>query len=258
MKLNIDAICHCGCVRTNNEDLVSVGGILLRDKSLSTPMEFDDGGCFYLFVADGMGGHEKGEEASLMLLEHLRDCFSMGDISADNFADDFSRSVRYVSHKLNAIAQVENQTRAMGCTLTGVVWMAGRLWLVNVGDSRTYLFHEGLVCQLTHDDEDAQGALTNAVGALCDTSVAISEITDRVGDDDILLLCSDGLSDVANEDYLEYFLTNAASPAQELKDWAEEQGSRDNISVIAARVGGGDFGFSDDYPDDDGRYDAWS
>lgn len=258
MNLNINAICDRGTVRETNEDMVSVGGIMLRDKKISTPIDFEDDGYFYLFVADGMGGHEKGEQASSILQEHLRDCFTMGDISAEEFADDITRSVCYVSHKLNAIAKYEGQDKAMGSTLTGVVWMAGRLWLVNAGDSRTYLFHEGIIEQLTVDDEDERGYLTNCVGAMCDTTLSVQDITDKVRDDDIILICSDGLGDVATRDYLEYFLMYSDTPAEDLADWAEEQGSSDNISIIAARIGGYDFGSDEDYPDDDGRNDAWA
>lgn len=258
MKLNVNAVCDCGTVRDNNEDMISIGGILLRDDRMSAPIEFDDGATFYLFVADGMGGHEKGEVASNMLLEHLRDCFTMGDISDDDFAGDITRSVRYVSRKLNSLSQSDGLVKAMGCTLTGVVWMSGRLWLVNAGDSRTYLFHDGMIEQLTTDEENAEGLLTNCIGAYCDTTLSVQDITGRVQDDDILLVCSDGLGDVANPDYLEHFLINSELPAEDLMEWAAEAGSSDNISVIAARIGGGDFGFADEGPDDDGRFDAWA
>lgn len=257
MKLNINAICDRGTTRNNNEDMISVAGIMLRDDKLSIPLEFNDEDSFYLMVSDGMGGHEKGELASSMLLEHLRDCFTMGDISAGEFTDDITRSVRYVSRKLNSLSRSEGQVKAMGCTLSGVVWTGGRLWLVNAGDSRTYLFHEGLIEQLTSDDENSDGLLTNCIGGGLDTVLSVTEITERLQDGDIILICSDGLADVVNDDYLEYFLMNSVSPAEELAEWAMENGSTDNISIIAARVCGGEFGDANDIPDDDGRYDAW-
>lgn len=258
MKLNINAISDCGAVRENNEDLVSIGGMMLRDSKISTPVSFPDEGSFYLLVSDGMGGHEKGELASSMLLEHLRDCFTMGDISAEDFVSDITRAVRYVSRKLNTLSESGGQARPMGCTLSGVVWLGGRLWVVNAGDSRTYLFHEGLIKQLTSDEEDSEGFLTNCVGGGCDTSIVVRDISGKVEDGDILLVCSDGLGDVATEDYLEYHLMNSSVPAEDLLEWAENEGASDNISIVAARVGGGEFGDSDDTPDDDGRFDAWA
>lgn len=138
-----------------------------------------------------------------------------------------------------------------GCTPTGAVWLEDRVWLVDAGDSRTYLFRDGIVEELTVAEEN----LTNCVGG--DTALAATELTGKLQEGDILLICSAGLADVVNDDYLEYFLMNSASPAEELAEWALENGSTDNISVIAARVGGGEFGESDEFPDDDGRFDAW-
>lgn len=258
MILNVNAISDRGTVREDNEDLVTLGGIMLRDGKYSGEVEFTGTPAYYLLIADGMGGHDKGELASFMTLEHLRDCFSMGDMEVESFADDITRSVRYISYKINAIAGYEKHEHPMGCTLTGVVWLENRAWLVNAGDSRTYLFRDGIVEQLTVDEENEEGLLTNCVGGGCDTTLAVTEITDKLQEGDIILICSDGLADVVNDDYLEHFMINSASPAEELAGWAMENGSTDNVSVIAARVGGGEFGGSDEFPDDDGRFDAWA
>lgn len=181
----------------------------------------------------------------------------MGDIEVGHFSDDMTRSVQYISRKINAIARHENHEHPMGCTLTGVVWLEDRAWLINAGDSRTYLFRDGIVEQLTVDEENETGLLTNCIGGGLDTVLSVTEITERLQDGDIILICSDGLADVVNDDYLEYFLMNSVSPAEELAEWAMENGSTDNVSIIAARVCGGEFGDANDIPDDDGRYDAW-
>lgn len=257
MILNINAISDKGNVRDKNEDLVTLGGIILRDGTFSGEVEFTGTSAYYLLLADGMGGHEKGELASSMTLEHLRDCFTMGDIEVGHFSDDMTRSVQYISRKINAIARHENHEHPMGCTLTGVVWLEDRAWLINAGDSRTYLFRDGIVEQLTVDEENETGLLTNCIGGGLDTVLSVTEITERLQDGDIILICSDGLADVVNDDYLEYFLMNSVSPAEELAEWAMENGSTDNVCIIAARVCGGEFGDANDIPDDDGRYDAW-
>lgn len=257
MILNIDAINSRGTAHGNNESLVTLGGIMLRDGSFSEEVEFTGDPAYYLLLADGRGEEEKGELAGSMTLEHLRDCFSMGDMEAETFADDITRSVQYISYKINAIARYEKQNPPMGCTLTGVVWLEERVWHVNAGDSRTYLFRDGLVEQLTVDEKNGKDLLTNAVGGGSDTTLAVTELTGRLQDGDILLICSRGLGEVINDDYLEYFLMSSAAPAEALAEWAVENGYTDNISVIAARVGGGAFGDDDEFPDDDGRYDAW-
>ena len=125
----------------------------------------------------------------------------------------------------------------------GVVWMDDGASLVNTGNGRTYLFRDGIVEQLGAGGEDED---------------AVTGLAYKLQEGDILLICSEGLVDVVNDDYLEYFLMSSASPAEELAEWAMENGSTDNISVIAARVGGGMFGDGDEVPDDDGRFDAWA
>ena len=61
MKVEIDALCHKGLVRDNNEDALSIGGLILRDKVANVTVDTPEEGFFYLLVADGMGGHEDGE-----------------------------------------------------------------------------------------------------------------------------------------------------------------------------------------------------
>lgn len=146
----------------------------------------------------------------------------------------------------------------VGRALTGVVWLEDKICLINDGDSRTYLFRDGIVEHLTVDEENEESLPANCLGGGFDTALAVTEITGKLQDGDILLICSDSIADVVNDDYLEHFLMNSASPAEELAEWAMENGSTDNVSVIAARIGGGEFCDSDDFPDDDGRFDAWA
>ena len=83
MKLDIQAVNDIGCSRTNNEDMMSVGGILLRDSALDIPVEInkDSDSYFYILVSDGMGGHEKGEVASEYLLKCIASYLSDGSVS---------------------------------------------------------------------------------------------------------------------------------------------------------------------------------
>ena len=60
MKLNIQAICHKGLVRENNEDALSIGGLFLRDDSTEIALTTPEDGFFYLLVSDGMGGQRMG------------------------------------------------------------------------------------------------------------------------------------------------------------------------------------------------------
>ena len=73
MRLSIQAICHKGLVRDNNEDALSIGGFFLRDDTSELTLTTPEEGFFYLLVSDGMGGHERGEEASEFTLEQIQE-----------------------------------------------------------------------------------------------------------------------------------------------------------------------------------------
>ena len=144
-KLQIQALCQVGIVRTNNEDMLSVGGILLRDDALSLPIELDGESQFHLLVSDGMGGHEFGERASQGLLEYLCECFKENRFRPETIEDDLRFHVKAFNDQLNRLAIEEGQRLPMGCTLTGVVWSQGKVYLLNAGDSRTYRFRNGIL-----------------------------------------------------------------------------------------------------------------
>lgn len=255
MKLSVDALSVTGPVRENNEDLLSIAGRMLRDKALLLTDE-DAGDYWYAFVADGMGGHERGDSASAELLEHLRDCFTMGDFSEEDFEVDFIRAVEYISARLNAHSAYLGLGKPMGTTLCGIVWYYGKAYMVNAGDSRIYCWHDGLLEQLSEDQEDSCGLLTNCVGGNLAGTPAVREITGEIGEDDMLVICSDGISDFVPADEIEYYLTISGNPAADICDRAVVNGGTDNASVAVIRIGGGVFG-DGDVPDDDGRFDAW-
>lgn len=253
MIRSIDAVSVKGPVRDNNEDMLSIDGRLLRDDALQVTDE-EMGEYGYAFVADGMGGHDKGEEASQALLEHLRDCFTMGDFSREDFEGDFIRSVEYVSARLNARSDALGLGRAMGTTLCGMVWIYGKTYLINAGDSRAYRWRDGMLKQLTEDQADEDGYLINCVGAGMTGTPVLQDITNEVDEDDILIVCSDGVYGAVPEEEMEYYLTVSPTPAADICDRAETNGGSDNASIALIRIGGGGFG-DDDAPDDDGRFD---
>lgn len=255
MILSFDALSVKGPVREKNEDMLSVAGRMLRDGALRV-LDEESGDYWYAFVADGMGGHEEGEGASRELLEHLRDCFTMGDFSEESFAADFIRSVEYVSAKLNVRQACPGKEKIMGTTLCGIVWFYGKTYLVNAGDSRLYRYRDGMLEQLSEDQENAEGLLTNCVGAGLAGTPVVKDITGEVKEDDIVIICSDGISGAVDADEMEYFLTVSADPAADLCDRAEVNGGADNASIVLIKVGGGEFGDGDG-PDDDGRWDAF-
>ena len=243
MRLGIQAICDRGLLRDRNEDALSVNGLFLRDDAVELSVEIPEEGFFYLLVSDGMGGHEKGEEASRFALEEMEEQFSFHHIRPESFEDDVREAARYINFKLNRTATEDGQQRPMGCTLTGVVWHYGRTWLVNAGDSRTYRFRDGLLRQLTTDetergitgDPDASKLLLNCLGGGAEGRLAVDDLEGKLLEGDLLLVCSDGLCDMVSDEELEAALTDGAT-ASDLLRLACEAGGADNVSIILARV----------------------
>ena len=243
MKVEIDALCHKGLVRDNNEDALSVSGFILRDKATNLSVDTPEEGSFYLLVSDGMGGHEDGEEASEFTLSEIKKKFDDHLIGGDTFEDDIRKLTNTISIKLNLMAAEKGQQLPMGCTLTGVVWNYGRLWLVNAGDSRTYRYRNGVLRQLTTDetergitgDPNAEKYLLNCIGGGQDGRLAIDDLAGKIIPDDLLLICSDGLTDMVTDEQLEEALEGGATAA-DLYRLACEGGGVDNVSVILARI----------------------
>lgn len=246
MKVEIDALCQKGLVRDNNEDALSVGGIILRDNVTNFTVDISEGGFFYLLVSDGMGGHEDGEEASEFTLNELKEKFEQKQIGANSFEDDMRKMTNTISTQLNQMAAEKGQQLPMGCTLTGIVWHYGKIWLVNAGDSRTYRYRNGMLRLLTIDetergitgDPNAEKYLLNCIGAGQEGRLTIIDMEGKLLEDDILLICSDGLTDMVTDEQLEEALEEG-NTAADLYRLACEGGGVDNVSVILARIKSG-------------------
>lgn len=247
MKLSISCVSDVGRVRDNNEDMASVGMYLIRDNSLNIEKESPENENFCLLVADGMGGHESGEYASQFTLEALRAFLLDKTLGHHNPVSDLALKIKDISACLNIKAHERHQGKAMGCTLTGIVWMQGKTLLVNVGDSRTYRLRDGMLRQLTVDQTlherdmvplPVGKALYNCIGAGCETEVQIQDISDRLMESDRILICSDGLSDMLEDDALERLLSegNPEESVSALADAAKRNGGVDNITAIVADI----------------------
>ena len=243
-KLEIQGLSKVGMLRTNNEDMISLGGILLRDDALSFPIQLDDESQFHLLVADGMGGHEYGERASHGLLEHLVNCFKEDLLRPESIEDDLRFQVKAFSDRLNQLAAQEGQRTPMGCTLTGVVWSGGKAYLLNAGDSRTYRFRNGILRQLTQDETlraitgnpyDSKG-LVNCIGGGAEGRLHVVEITERLSEGDQLLICSDGLTDMVPDEDIEKVLAESQEPDDDLYALACRNGGEDNVSIIVVQI----------------------
>ena len=234
-----------GRVRENNEDSVA----------------FDEA-THVGVLADGMGGYNAGEVASGMatafIKSELARCLSETGQQADVgqvrraieiCVDDVNRSIFNASN-------ANPQYSGMGTTLVVGVFRADRLMLGHIGDSRCYRWRGNDLLQITSDHSllqeqidagwltPAQAAasphknlLTRALGVEDAVLLELKEHQLEAGD--IYLMCSDGLSDMMEDAAMASILQNGSSlaqMAQELVFRANENGGRDNITVLLTQV----------------------
>lgn len=237
----------CGRARTNNEDSVAV-----------------DIASSLVVLADGMGGYNAGEVASQMATSFI--CTELGRWlleAASNATDaDVRRAMDICVDNANRAiynaATSNPQYAGMGTTLVVGVFREGRLLLGHVGDSRGYRLRAGKFMRITHDHSllqeqidaglitEAQAAfssnknlVTRAVGV--EDSVMLEAHLHELQPGDLVLLCSDGLSDMLDDEHIASVLQSSDdidALTQALISAANEAGGKDNIAVILVRVQG--------------------
>ncbi|MFN7509252.1 MAG: Stp1/IreP family PP2C-type Ser/Thr phosphatase [Betaproteobacteria bacterium] len=237
---------HPGLVRPLNEDAVGA-----------------DPGVGLFLLADGLGGYNAGETASTMAVSTL-----LSDLTAalrraqtEGFDFDPRRVLHDALVEMNqAIYRAALNSAAFQGMATPIVvaWFLGeRLWVAHTGDSRLYRLRGGELAQITRDHSFSQELLdagmvteeearllpaknlvTRALGAGAEVEPEVHEYD--VAEGDVLLLCSDGLTEMVGSHEMAGLL-NACQPdlaeaARRLIDMANEAGGRDNISVVLVRV----------------------
>jgi len=214
-------------------------------------------------VCDGMGGHKAGEVASQLAIESIV-AFARrsGDDPEITWPYGFDPRMSFNGNRLRTAIKLGNRTvfrkaasadeyTGMGTTVVAaLVSSSAQMTYASVGDSRIYLIRDGAILQLTRDDswanlatdEGVSGAnfrnvLTKAVGAQDDVDFDIG--VQALADGDVVLLCSDGLTNMlADARILEIATAHRADlerACTELIAEANRQGGRDNISAVLVR-----------------------
>ena len=205
-------------------------------------------------VADGMGGHAAGEIASEIAIQTL-----LQHAPESPHGDNLARAVVAANRAVIRAAREGMGREGMGTTMTAAMLEGRRLVVAQVGDSRAYLLHGGSLQRITRDhslmadyieagkitEEEAKfhpqrSVITRALGSDPNTLPDIYEM--HVAPGDRLLLCSDGLSGMVDDDLLESTLARVKDPqrcADVLVDEAISAGGFDNITAIVVDVEGG-------------------
>lgn len=202
-------------------------------------------------VADGMGGHTLGDLASSLIVEALNGMPRADDLAA--YVADARSRLQMVNQQLRAEAIVRN-AHIIGSTVVVLLACGRRCAYLWAGDSRLYLYRNGVLAQLTRDHSQyeelrssghldeftltlaARNLITRAVGAA--EELDIDEHATDVEDGDTFLLCSDGLSnEVSEQDICGALVAGDCEKAAEtLIALALQGGGRDNISAVVIRA----------------------
>jgi protein phosphatase len=210
-------------------------------------------------VADGMGGAQAGEVASQMAVEVLHE--GLGQGTDGTVAERLRDQVVEANHRIHERARSDSRNAGMGTTLTAAYVDERRLVVVHVGDSRLYRMRAGVLERLTRDhslveelvrqgrltpeeaaEHPQRSIITRALGP--ESEVAVDSEVLRVEDDDLFMVCSDGLTAMLSDQRIGDLLAGDDAPdrvplqtrVDALVDAANEAGGRDNITVLLFRV----------------------
>lgn len=255
--------------RRQNEDQFLIAeltkALRVRQSSLAQPKtQYSDERGYLFIVADGMGGHQAGEQASALavgtieefVLNTLKWFFHLRSDEEQNILEEFQLALRQADAKIFEEASRHPELRGMGTTLTMAYSLDSQLFVVHVGDSRCYLQRNGHLYRLTHDHtlveemlrhhaltpEQAAGhylrhVITNCVGGdKRGLQVEVHRVELAPGD--VVLLCSDGLTEMLADARIAEILSEQTEPRQACERLVAEAnagGGRDNITVIVSR-----------------------
>jgi protein phosphatase len=277
LNVEIHATSHIGRVRKGNEDNYLILNIS-RSRAWtssqeegefvieSQTFEVDDNGVV-LAVSDGMGGALAGEVASKMAVESVSEKLLAEDLEATitpetseyELIAKLYNATLYANHLVHQQGRTDPQFQGMGATFTGMGVTPNGVDVIQVGDSRAYLVRGGKIYQITKDQSlvqqliDAQQisaeeaethTLKNVILQALGAQNEIYPVSARLAPhkDDILMLCSDGLSNKVSAATMQKLVVesadNLSTACAELVKEANKNGGEDNITVVIAKLSG--------------------
>jgi protein phosphatase len=250
-KFRCVGVTDTGRVRDHNEDTFGT-----------------DANIGLVVLADGMGGYKAGEVASGITVRTImglvKDAVDREDLGQRDEETGLTRpaillrdAIQRANKIINQTAKTQANCEGMGTTVVAGLFFDDKLTIAHVGDSRLYRMRDGRLEQVTQDHSllqelvargfytpeeagraSAKNYVTRALGVDQAVEVEITEVP--VLKDDVYLLCSDGLSDMVEDDDIQLtistFGANLETLAKQLVMLSNDNGGRDNISIVLVKV----------------------
>ena len=235
MTLSVSAVCDIGCVKPNNEDMILLDDLMFRDEKKK--VDFKNTSRVVIAVADGVGGLNKGEAASLQVLTALSETLK-------KIPDDLSNEELQLVLETFTADTHASLSKDMGSTLVGIFFYRDKLFRFHAGDSRLYRMRRGELQRLTVDHSLCESGgqknapsniITNSIGGGASAFIEFAEIEFPFYNNDIYLLSSDGMHDLVPFNEIASVLEKP-NPAEKLTDISKKYGGKDNISVIIVNI----------------------
>ena len=236
-----------GTTYEQNDDRALINDYILYENEYEIECETD----IAVIVCDGVGGNEHGGYAAELVVSEF----------SGFWQEPFNEEVlvKYIENANSNVITSQKESleyRKMATTIAGVKTNGDACMVFNIGDSRVYRYRKGYVAQLTHDHSAVQEMLDFGMidSVEASNSAQRNIITKSIGSsfikpfvkiidtgfvaDDVLIVCTDGLSDFLNEEDIEIILKNGNKQqslqqcCRDMVELAIEKGSNDNISVI--------------------------
>jgi PPM family protein phosphatase len=245
-RLSVGSCTDVGAVRTRNEDSIFL-------EPLDSPEAATHG--WLGIVADGLGGHRRGDLASQLAVQTTRDVFyGKQPASAGDTADRLRLAVERANELIRHTGEESASTAEMASTITAAVIQGAQLTVAQVGDSRGYLIRNSRLRQITHDhslvdelvrnggltpeqaaNHPNRNVITRALGTR--DTVQVDTFAEEVHDEDVVVLCSDGLYRCVEESEIARALvSDPQTAAEQLVALTIQRGAPDNVSLIIIRI----------------------
>lgn len=269
-EIDVFGVTHPGLVRKTNQDHFLLGSLhkqmVIHGTSLPEPDQLprrSERLAFFAMVADGVGSSSGGARASELAIgaiaEYVKDSaltyYAIDPGNEERFLEAFQESARTAHRAVQEAAPVEPGHKTPATTLTLGIWVWPRAYILQVGDSRAYVYRDGTLHRITRDQTFAEdmvdrGALTpeqavssplrnvlsSTIGGSLGSPVVARQSSTR---ESIWLLCTDGLTKHVADDRITERLANLESSEQACRALLQDAldgGGTDNVTILVGRV----------------------